>query len=49
MGNILINNAGMYAENDTIFTITSADIDTTYDAKVKGTIMMTHEFVRGLV
>ncbi|MBZ2174676.1 SDR family oxidoreductase [Schnuerera sp. xch1] len=46
MVNILINNAGMYAENDTIFTITSADIDTTYDVEVKGTIMMTHEFVK---
>ncbi len=46
MVNILINNAGMYAENDTIFTITSAAIDTTYDVEVKGTIMMTHEFVK---
>lgn len=46
MVNILTNNAGMYAENDTIFTITSADIDTTYDVEVKGTIMMTHEFVK---
>ena len=44
--NILINNAATYSEKDTIFTISSEDINNVYDTNIKGTLLMTREFVK---
>lgn len=42
---ILVNNAADYAEQDTIFTIDERAIDGTFAVNVKGTLLMTREFV----
>lgn len=44
--NILINNAAVFSENDTVFTISKADIDDIYDSNIKGTLLMIREFVK---
>jgi 3-oxoacyl-[acyl-carrier protein] reductase len=43
---ILINNAAMYAENDTTLTLDGIGIDQTLNVNIKGTLLMSHEFVK---
>lgn len=43
---ILVNNAAHNDDNDTIETITPAAIDAAFGASVRGTLLMTREFVK---
>ena len=43
---ILVNNAAMYTENDTIFTIDEQGIDTTLNVNVKSAVLLINEFVK---
>jgi 3-oxoacyl-[acyl-carrier protein] reductase len=43
---ILVNNAASYSENDTIETLTADTIDLTFNVNVKGTLLMSHEFIK---
>ena len=44
--NILINNAAAHSDQDTIFTVSKEEMDEVYDTNIKGTLMMTREFVK---
>ena len=42
---ILVNNAATYGDNDTIETLTQDTVDLTFAVNVRGTLLMTHEFI----
>lgn len=43
---ILVNNAAHYDDSDTIFTLTADAINSTFATNVRGSLLMTREFVR---
>jgi len=44
--NILVNNAALYSERDTIFTVSEKDMDNIYNSNIKGALLMMREFMK---